>query len=73
MVKSATRRTSGETATASRSAFHESEPMPAAQGDVARRAYRLYLTRGAEHGHDLDDWLQAERELRSEVSTTVHD
>jgi len=33
--------------------------------DVARRAYELYLERGSEHGHDLDDWLLAERELRS--------
>jgi hypothetical protein len=30
---------------------------------IARRAYELFLARGAEHGHDLDDWLQAEREL----------
>jgi hypothetical protein len=33
--------------------------------DVARRGYELYLARGGEHGHDLDDWLRAERELRS--------
>jgi hypothetical protein len=31
--------------------------------DVARRAYDLYLARGREHGHDVDDWMQAEREL----------
>ena len=35
-----------------------------ADSDVERRAYELYLERGGEHGHDLDDWLQAERELR---------
>lgn len=34
---------------------------------IAHRAYALYLARGAEDGHDLDDWLQAERELQ-EVS-----
>jgi len=33
--------------------------------DIARRAYDLYLARGREPGHQLDDWLQAERELRS--------
>jgi outer membrane protein TolC len=33
--------------------------------DVARRAYELYETRGREPGHELDDWLQAERELSS--------
>jgi hypothetical protein len=31
--------------------------------DVARRAYELSLARDREDGHDLDDWLQAEREL----------
>ena len=36
----------------------------AGTGNVARRAYELYLARGCEHGHDVDDWLQAERELR---------
>jgi Protein of unknown function (DUF2934) len=33
--------------------------------DIARRAYDLYLARGREPGHQLDDWLEAERELRS--------
>jgi len=30
---------------------------------VARRAYELFLERGGEHGHDVEDWLRAEREL----------
>ena len=30
---------------------------------VARRAYELFLARGAAHGRDLDDWLEAERQL----------
>jgi hypothetical protein len=30
---------------------------------IAIRAYEIYISRGAEHGRDLDDWLQAEREL----------
>lgn len=29
-------------------------------GDIAVAAYHLYLERGAEEGHDLDDWLRAE-------------
>ena len=33
--------------------------------DIACRAYDLYLTRGGEPGHEMEDWLQAERELRS--------
>jgi hypothetical protein len=31
--------------------------------DIALRAYDLYLARGCEHGHDVEDWLRAEREL----------
>jgi hypothetical protein len=38
-------------------------PATIANNDVARRAYDLYLARGCEHGHDAEDWLQAEREL----------
>ena len=32
--------------------------------DIARAAYDRYLSRGASHGRDFDDWLDAERELR---------
>jgi Protein of unknown function (DUF2934) len=31
--------------------------------EIAKRAFALFEARGREHGHDLDDWLQAEREL----------
>ncbi len=27
------------------------------------RAYQLFEQRGCEHGHDLEDWLQAEAEI----------
>jgi Protein of unknown function (DUF2934) len=30
---------------------------------MRRRAYEIYLERGGQPGHELDDWLQAEREL----------
>ncbi|NQU09678.1 DUF2934 domain-containing protein [bacterium] len=30
---------------------------------IAARAHRIYLERGGQHGHDIDDWLQAEYEL----------
>jgi len=33
--------------------------------EVADLAYRLFLTRGGGHGHDLDDWYEAERQLRA--------
>jgi hypothetical protein len=31
--------------------------------EVQRRAYDLFERRGSEPGHDVDDWLQAEREI----------
>jgi hypothetical protein len=41
-----------------------SSALPARTNDgVATRAYDLFCQRGCEHGHDMDDWLQAEREL----------
>ena len=40
-------------------------------GDVAHRAYELYCARGCEDGHDLEDWLNAERELRPGTNATA--
>jgi hypothetical protein len=31
---------------------------------IARRAYEIYISRGAQHGQDFDDWIAAERELK---------
>jgi hypothetical protein len=31
---------------------------------IRRRAYELYVRRGNESGSELDDWLQAEDEIR---------
>lgn len=33
--------------------------------DIAKRAYALYEQRGGFPGAELDDWLQAEQELRN--------
>lgn len=46
-------------------------PAPPTDSEIARRAYDLYLARGCEHGHDTEDWLQAERELRGMPSSTA--
>ena len=32
---------------------------------IRERAHQLFEERGFEHGHDLDDWLQAEAEIAS--------
>jgi len=37
------------------------------KGDIARRAYELFLRRGGQHGSDWEDWLLAERELMAGV------
>src|SRR5579863_3017951 len=34
--------------------------------EIRRRAHELYLARGAQPGRELQDWLQAERELTAE-------
>ena len=34
------------------------------EDEVRALAYHLFQARGGEPGHELEDWLQAERELR---------
>jgi hypothetical protein len=41
------------------------------ESDIARRAFELYCDRGCEHGQDVDDWLRAEDELRSESGSSA--
>ena len=44
---------------------HRSEaPRVPSHDEIAMRAHEIYLSRGASPGRDLDDWLEAERELR---------
>ena len=31
--------------------------------EIRNRAYEIYLERGAQPGYEVEDWLQAEREL----------
>ncbi len=33
--------------------------------EIRDRAYEIYLQRGGQPGYEVDDWLQAERELSS--------
>ena len=41
------------------------QPATVTNSDIAHHAYDLYLARCCEHGQDIDDWLQAERELQT--------
>ena len=45
-------------------------PASVTDSDVARRAYELTWHAAREHGHDVDDWTAAERELRARATTT---
>lgn len=47
-------------------------PLPVSPGDdlhilIAQRAHELYSERGDRHGSALDDWLEAEREILSQI------
>ena len=35
--------------------------------EVAVRAYYIFLSQGAQHGHDQDNWLEAESVLQNEA------
>jgi hypothetical protein len=35
---------------------------------IRRRAFEIYVERGREPGYDVEDWLQAERELTTDKS-----
>lgn len=36
---------------------------------IGDRAHEIYLERGCREGYELDDWLQAEREVMQEISS----
>jgi len=38
---------------------------------IATRAYELFLARGSEPGHEMDDWLRAEAELKAEAQLSA--
>ena len=41
------------------------------ESEIAARAYEIFLSHGASDGQDLDDWLQAERELTTGIAATT--
>ena len=36
---------------------------------IAQKAYEIYLSRGKEDGHDVEDWLEAERHVVNEMKS----
>ncbi len=53
-----------KTKTASTAAGAPPSPEPSLD-EIRRRAYERYQERGGNHGRHFDDWLEAEKELRS--------
>ena len=51
-------------------AVSDSSTIPTSQ--LASRAYARYLERGGEHGRDVEDWLQAERDLQNAHAALHH-
>lgn len=41
------------------------------QAEIAKRAHEIFVARGGAPGCDLDDWLQAERELKARNSEAL--
>jgi len=39
---------------------------------IAEKAYELYEKRGQSHGHDLNDWLEAERLVLGEIKSQTY-
>jgi hypothetical protein len=35
------------------------------KAQIQQRAYEIYLQRGCDDGHDVEDWLAAENELKN--------
>jgi len=39
--------------------------------EIARRAFEIYCERSCHDGHDLDDWLRAERKCHAKPASDV--
>ena len=43
------------------------EVVPPSYESIAKRSYEIYLARGAQPGHEVEDWLAAEAELTAKL------
>ncbi len=50
-----------------RNAIWQEKKNPDLNTLIAERAYRIFKNKGCSHGHDLDDWLEAERQVLVEL------
>ena len=60
-------KTIGNTEQQAETAVEERERLPdlTREQEIRARAYEIYLQRGGQPGDEVEDWLQAERELSS--------
>jgi len=50
---------------------HKDVLQPELEEMIRRRAYEIYQARGSEDGHEMDHWLEAEKEIRAEQSPSM--
>ena len=46
-----------------------STPNLPSQDEIALRAHQIWCEQGCPHGHDIDNWVEAERQLLSEYAS----
>jgi hypothetical protein len=61
--------TDAEVAAESAAIYPDTNPGPPTPEQIAVEAHAIYVARGGEHGHDMDDWLEAERRLAARSPT----
>jgi hypothetical protein len=61
-AKAAAKKPNGKVAK-QESAVSISEPKTVSQETIEQVAYQIWVERGFQHGHALEDWIRAEREL----------
>lgn len=44
---------------------------PNVENKIKNRAFEIFNARGGVHGNDIDDWLQAEREISGGASNEI--
>jgi hypothetical protein len=54
-------------------AVEEGEGLPHStrEQEIRNRAYEIYLQRGGQSGSELEDWLQAQRELSTNLTAVL--
>jgi hypothetical protein len=71
-VATSTPRSGGATTTTLRPAGTKApeaaKMMKIAREQIAQRAHEIWVKNGCKHGHDEQNWLEAERQLKAEAS-----